>query len=80
MASRRVSVSTDTGLGESEAVLQADGEELRVRAPLGSPSRPMNAEQLRAKLNDLAMHRFDDALEDLRRPASEVLDRLDQSL
>jgi 2-methylcitrate dehydratase PrpD len=71
----RVTVSVDPALGEQEAVLSAGGEEVaRVRAALGSPERPMSAEQLAAKVHDLAGDRLDGVLDDAERPAGEVLE------
>jgi 2-methylcitrate dehydratase PrpD len=71
----RVTVAVDPGLGEQEAVLSAGGEEVaRVTAALGSPERPMSAEQLAAKVHDLAGDRLDGVLDDAERPASEVLE------
>ena len=71
----RVTVAVDPSLGEQEAVLSAGGEEVaRVTAALGSPERPMSAEQLVAKVRDLAGGRLDGVLDDPERPASEVLE------
>jgi 2-methylcitrate dehydratase PrpD len=71
----RVTVAVDPALGEQEAVLSAGGEEVaRVTAALGSPERPMAAEQLAAKVHDLAGDRLDGVLDDPDRPASEVLE------
>jgi 2-methylcitrate dehydratase PrpD len=72
-AARRVRVSADAGLAESEAVLSVDGHEVRVEAALGSPARPMSRTALAAKLRDLAGARLDGALEDPQRPASALL-------
>jgi 2-methylcitrate dehydratase PrpD len=72
-AAERVRVETDAGLLESEAVLSADGVEVRVEAALGSPGRPMDADALASKLRGLAGKRLDGALEDLDRPAAELL-------
>jgi hypothetical protein len=73
-AADRVTVDTDPGLLESEAVLRADGAEVRVEAALGSPERPMDAEALAAKLRGLAGERLDGALDDPDRPAAELLE------
>ena len=73
-AAERVRVDTDAGLLESEAVLSADGAEFRVEAALGSPQRPMDADALAAKLHGLAGDRLDGALDDLDRPAAELLE------
>ncbi len=68
-----VKVTPDPELAESEAVLQIGGEEFRVRAALGSPERPMDARALSAKLEELAGLELTGALDDLDRPAREVL-------
>jgi len=74
LARARVRVKTDPALAESEAVLRLDGREAaRVTAALGSPERPMDAEQLAAKVHGLAGERLDGVLEDPHRPAAEVL-------
>ena len=71
----RVTVTVDPGLGEQEAVLSAGGEQVaRVTAALGSPDRPMSAEQLAAKVHDLAGDRLDGGLDDPERPARELLE------
>jgi 2-methylcitrate dehydratase PrpD len=71
----RIEVRTDRGLLESECVLEADGDEVaRVEAALGSPQRPMDAEALRDKVVGLAGERLADALDDLDRPAAELLE------
>jgi 2-methylcitrate dehydratase PrpD len=69
-----VRVDADAGLAESEAVLSADGVETRVEAALGSPQRPMDESALADKLHALAGERLDGALDDLDRPASELLE------
>ena len=70
----RVEVLTDRGLLESEARLAAGGRELaRVEAALGSPARPLSAEQLAGKVRALAGDRLDGALDDRDRPAVELL-------
>ena len=72
---RQIEVRTDPALLESEFVLHARDEELaRVKAALGSPDRPMDAEALRAKVEQLAGAELARALDDLGRPASEVLE------
>ncbi len=73
-AAERVRVETDAGLRESEAVLSADGVEVRVEAALGSPQRPMDDDALACKLRALAGERLDGALDDLDRPAAELLE------
>jgi len=70
----RVRVRTDDALLESEAVLVADGREVRVRAALGSPGNPMDEEKLSAKLRDLAGERLVGVLDDPARPASSLLE------
>jgi 2-methylcitrate dehydratase PrpD len=73
-AAERVTVRTDPRLGESEAVIEAGGEEIaRVAHSLGSPARPMSAAQLQAKVSGLAGTRLDGVLDDPARPAAEVL-------
>jgi 2-methylcitrate dehydratase PrpD/predicted RNA-binding protein with PIN domain len=70
----RIEVRTDPDLLESECVLDADGEEIaRVQAALGSPQRPMDADALREKVSGLAGERLAAALDDLDRPAAELL-------
>ncbi len=72
---RRVAVRPDPALLESEFVLNDGDEEVaRVRAALGSPARPMDAAALRAKVERLAGGRLAGALDDLDRPAREVLE------
>jgi 2-methylcitrate dehydratase PrpD len=74
---RDIAVATDDTLGESEAVLAADGEEVaRVPHSRGSPERPMNAEQLAAKCHMLAGDRLDGVLDDRDAPAQTLLDAL----
>jgi 2-methylcitrate dehydratase PrpD len=71
---RRVRVRTDAGLAESEALVVAGGETAgHVRAALGSPQRPMDADALAAKVGALAGDRLSGALEDRDRPAADVL-------
>jgi 2-methylcitrate dehydratase PrpD len=70
-----IAVRTDAGLLESECVLHAGGEEIaRVKAALGSPQRPMDADALRAKLTSLAGEELADAFDDLDRPAADLLE------
>jgi 2-methylcitrate dehydratase PrpD len=72
---RRISVSTDRALLESEFVLRDGDEEIaRVRAALGSPSKPMDAAALRDKVERLAPARLAGALDDLGRPAADLLE------
>jgi 2-methylcitrate dehydratase PrpD len=71
----RIDVRTDPRLLESECVLGADGREVaRVRAALGSPERPMDADALRTKVTDLAGPDLAEALDDRERPAGELLE------
>lgn len=71
----RIDVRTDGGLLESECVLVSDGREVaRVEAARGSPKRPMDAKALREKVSGLAGERLADALDDLDRPAAELLE------
>jgi 2-methylcitrate dehydratase PrpD len=50
----RVRVKTDLSLGESEAIVEADGcRPFDVKAALGSPQRSMNEERLAAKVRSL---------------------------
>jgi 2-methylcitrate dehydratase PrpD len=69
-----VQVRTDTSLLESEAVLSADGREVRVKAALGSPDQPMDDAALSAKLRDLAGERLFGVLDDAGCPASSLLE------
>jgi 2-methylcitrate dehydratase PrpD len=64
-----VEVVTDAALGEWEA--RVDG--LTVEYALGSPARPLDAAGLAAKVRDLAGDRLDGVLDDLSRPAAEVV-------
>jgi 2-methylcitrate dehydratase PrpD len=72
-AAERVRVEPDPGLLESEAILSADGRQVRVEAALGSPGRPMGEDALAAKLRGLAGERLVGALDDRDRPAAELL-------
>jgi 2-methylcitrate dehydratase PrpD len=73
----RIEVRTDRALGESEFALLAGDEELaRVDAARGSPEHPLPAEDLRAKVRDLAGERLDGALEDDAAPAAQLLEAL----
>lgn len=76
-AAADVTVRTDAGLGESEAVLIVDGSEAaRVSASRGSPGRPLSADELARKVSRLAGDRLDGILDDPARPAAEVLTQL----
>jgi 2-methylcitrate dehydratase PrpD len=71
---RGISVRTHTALLESEFVLHDGNTEIaRVRAALGSPAQPMDAAALRAKVERLAGAALAGALDDLDRPAAELL-------
>ncbi|HEV3376339.1 MAG TPA: hypothetical protein VG126_03595, partial [Thermoleophilaceae bacterium] len=71
---RSIDVRTDHSLLESEFVLTAGDTVLaRVRAALGSPSNPMDAGALRAKVERLAGAELAGALDDLGRPAADLL-------
>ena len=71
----RIEVRSDPGLLESECVLSEGGREIaRVEAALGSPQRPMDAGALREKVAGLAGASLADALDDLERPAAELLE------
>jgi 2-methylcitrate dehydratase PrpD len=71
---RRIEVRTDDGLLESELVLHDGGVEIaRVEAALGSPGKPMDTRALRAKVERLAGPELAGALDDLGRPAGELL-------
>jgi 2-methylcitrate dehydratase PrpD len=70
----KIEVLTDRSLLESEFVLSGDGGELvRVKAALGSPQQPMDAGALRAKVERLAGPELASALDDLDRPAADLL-------
>jgi 2-methylcitrate dehydratase PrpD len=72
----RIEVRTDAGLLESECVLWQHGREIaRVEAALGSPRRPMDADELRRKVAELAGEALADALDDLERPAAHLLEQ-----
>jgi 2-methylcitrate dehydratase PrpD len=71
---RSIEVRTDRSLLESEFILTAGDTVLaRVRAALGSPSNPMDAGALRAKVERLAGAELAGALDDLGRPAADLL-------
>jgi 2-methylcitrate dehydratase PrpD len=72
---RRVTVDVDRSLPEFGAVLTAGGAEIaRAPCPRGAPSRPAEADDLAAKLADLAGMRLDAILDDPDAPAASVLD------
>jgi 2-methylcitrate dehydratase PrpD len=70
---RRIRVRTDRALGASEALLELDGRAVaRVNAPRGSPSNPLDAAALTAKIRSLAGDALAGALDDPGRPAAEL--------
>jgi 2-methylcitrate dehydratase PrpD len=77
LANGRIVVETDPALGEPEFRLRAGDHELaHVTAARGSPQHPQTADDLAAKVRDLAGGRLDGALDDLERPAGDVLNAL----
>ena len=72
---KSIELLTDRSLLESEFVLsRAGGEELvRVKAALGSPQQPMDADALRAKVERLAGAELAGALDDRLQPAAKLL-------
>jgi 2-methylcitrate dehydratase PrpD len=71
----RIEVRPDHALLESEAVFSEHGREIaRVKAALGSPQRPMDENALRRKVTGLAGESLADALDDLDRPAADLLE------
>ncbi|MDX6698797.1 MAG: hypothetical protein QOE65_2194 [Solirubrobacteraceae bacterium] len=79
-AARAVTVRTDPALGESEAVLRADGAQVaHVRVSRGAPERPLDTAHVLRKLVLLSGDRLLDALDDRERPAAELLAQLDAS-
>jgi 2-methylcitrate dehydratase PrpD len=73
----RIAVETDPALAESEFRLLAGDRELaHVRAARGSPQQPLSEDELAGKVRSLAGERLDGALDDLDRPAADVLARL----
>jgi 2-methylcitrate dehydratase PrpD len=69
-----ITVETDASLRESEfRLLSGDRELAHVTAALGSPEQPMSAGELTAKVRSLAGAGLDGALDDLDRPAGDVL-------
>jgi 2-methylcitrate dehydratase PrpD len=77
LARERVRVRVDGALLESEALLEAEGGTFRVEAALGSPQRPMDREALATKVKALAGGRLEGALDDLDRPAADLLAALE---
>jgi 2-methylcitrate dehydratase PrpD len=71
---KSIEILTDRSLLESESVLSGGGEELvRVKAALGSPQQPMDADAQRAKVEDLAGAELAAALDDPLQPAAKLL-------
>jgi 2-methylcitrate dehydratase PrpD len=72
--SAQVRVVLDEALPDFGAVLRIEGRELaRVACPQGAPERPASADDLAAKLSDLAGDRLDGVLDDLGAPAAQAL-------
>ena len=72
---KSIAVDADASLLESEFVLSGGGAELvRVTAALGSPQQPMDAAALRAKVERLGGAELAGALDDLDRPAGDLLE------
>ena len=70
-----VSVVVDESVPEWGAVVSTGGRELaRIPCPRGAPERPAAAEDLAAKLSDLAGERLDGVLDDREAPAARALD------
>jgi 2-methylcitrate dehydratase PrpD len=70
-----VRITTDAQLLESEArLLGPDGFEARVDAAMGSPLRPMSAEQLQTKTASLAGSALEGVLDDPNEPAKLLVD------
>jgi 2-methylcitrate dehydratase PrpD len=73
LAARRVRVQTDPELGEAEAVLLVQAEEVaRVKFATGSPERPMSPERLREKVVELGGEELAGVLDDPELPAADV--------
>jgi 2-methylcitrate dehydratase PrpD len=72
---KSIEILTDRSLLESEFVLSdVRGDELvRVKAALGSPQHPMDADALRAKIEGLAGAELAGALDDPLQPAANLL-------
>jgi 2-methylcitrate dehydratase PrpD len=70
----RIELRTDDRLGEWEARVEIDGEQVaRIETALGSPARPLEADQLAEKVRELAGDRLDGILGDLDRPAAGLM-------
>jgi 2-methylcitrate dehydratase PrpD len=77
LALKRVRLTTDESLGQAEAVIALNGDEVaRVPASRGSPEAPMSADQLAEKCRLLAGDRLDGLLDDPDAPARVLLDAL----
>lgn len=75
---RRIAIRTDAALGDAEAVLEFDRLPVaHVTAPTGSPSNPLDARALAAKVHALAGDALDGLLDDRERPASALIARLE---
>jgi len=73
----RVTLVTDDGLGEAEAVIAIHHEEVaRVRFARGSPERPLSPDELAAKCAMLAGDALEGVLDDRDAPAQTLLDAL----
>jgi 2-methylcitrate dehydratase PrpD len=72
---RQIEVRTDATLLESEFVIaHGDDELMRVKAALGSPDQPMDADALRLKAERLGGPELAGALDDRGRPAADLLE------
>jgi 2-methylcitrate dehydratase PrpD len=72
---RGIRVTTDAALAESEARLLVDAEPAAtVVAAVGSPGRPLPPDAVAAKRAELAGARLDGALDDLARPAADLVE------
>jgi 2-methylcitrate dehydratase PrpD len=73
----KITVRSDAEMTDSEVLLAIAGERrFPVEAALGSPQRPMTREALATKRRSLAGERIEGALDDLQRPAAELLEAL----
>jgi 2-methylcitrate dehydratase PrpD len=74
LASAAISIREDDSLLEFESRLQLQGETVAaVEWSRGSPQRPLDAAGLATKVRELAGNRLDGVLDDLGRPARDVL-------
>ena len=77
----QVSVSVDPALPEWGAVVTVSGREpVRVECPRGAPDRPLRADELAAKVSELAGDRLEGLLDDPYAPASRVARMLSSCL